>query len=59
MGKFIEVEKIIPNEEEKDRARQECIGLLNKLAPDLEIEDKKYGDMMQDLINQGKEWRFI
>lgn len=55
MGKFIEVEKIIPNEEEKDRARQECIGLLNKLAPDLEIEDKKYGDMMQDLINQGKE----
>lgn len=52
LGKFVEVEKVISNEKEKDKTRQECLEFLNKLAPEAQIEDKKYGDLMQDIINQ-------
>ncbi|MGB2762686.1 MAG: class IV adenylate cyclase [Minisyncoccales bacterium] len=52
LGKFIEVEKIISNEEEKNKTKQECFELLKKLAPDSEIEEKKYGDLIQELINK-------
>ena len=54
LGKFIEVEKIISNEEEKDKTKQACLELLKKLSPDSEIVEKKYGDLMQELINQQK-----
>jgi len=56
LGNFIEVEKIIleDGKEEKDKARNECMEVLKVLSPNAEIENRKYGDLMQDLINQRK-----
>ena len=54
LGQFIEVEKIISDEQEKDKTKQECLDLLKKLTTDSEIVEKKYGDLMQELINQQK-----
>ncbi|MGM5483384.1 MAG: class IV adenylate cyclase [Nanobdellota archaeon] len=54
LGKFIEIEKIVKSVDEKDKARKECVELLNFLSPDNKIENKKYGDMMQELINNNK-----
>jgi adenylate cyclase, class 2 len=51
LGRFIEVEKIVNKLEEKEKAFQECRDLLNFLCPGTKIQTKKYGDMMQDLIN--------
>lgn len=54
LGRFIEIEKMIESEEEKDKARRECLDLLKLLAPDAEIEERKYGDMVQEQINKKK-----
>ena len=54
LGKFIEIEKIVNKQEEKDKALQECIDLLKFLYPGAKIEKNKYGDMMQDRINAKK-----
>lgn len=54
LGKFIEVEKIVANEQEAGEARKECLEILRDFAPDSETEYRKYGDLMQDLINKGK-----
>jgi adenylate cyclase class 2 len=53
LGDFIEIEKIVDSPEEKENARKECIELLNLIFPDFKIEDKKYGDLMQEIINKG------
>lgn len=54
LGKFIEVEKIISFENEKEKARNDCLALLNDLVPNAIIENKKYGDLMQEIINNKK-----
>lgn len=54
LGRFIEIEKIVKSEEEKELARKECINLLEEISPGSKIEDRKYGDLMQELINKEK-----
>ena len=54
LGNFIEIEKMVSAEEEKEKAKEDCLGLLNVLAPDSQIEKRKYGDLMQEIINQQK-----
>jgi len=52
LGNFIEIEKTISSADEKEEAREECINLLNSISPNSKIENKKYGDLMQELINE-------
>lgn len=52
LGNFIEIEKMITLAEEKEKARDECLDLLKILSPNSEIENRKYGDLMQEIINQ-------
>jgi len=52
LGNFIEIEKEINTEGEIEKTRNECIGLLEKIAPGSKIENRKYGDLMQELVNQ-------
>ena len=54
LGMFIEIEKMVESSKEIDSAREGCVELLNKLSPSSKIIDKKYGDLMQDLINKKK-----
>ena len=55
LGKFIEVEKEINNEEKKEETIKECRDLLKSIASDPEFIESKYGDLMQERINQGKD----
>lgn len=52
LGLYIEIEKQVMTPEEKNQAREDCINLMNKLSPDLTIEPRKYGDLIQEIINQ-------
>ncbi len=54
LGDFMEIEKMIELPEEKEKARNACLNLLNKLSPDSKIESRKYGDLMQDIISNKK-----
>lgn len=56
LGSFVEIEKMISidKKSEKDKARNECLDLLKSLAPKSKIENKKYGDLMQERINKEK-----
>ncbi|MFA7169552.1 MAG: class IV adenylate cyclase [Candidatus Paceibacterota bacterium] len=54
LGHFIEIEKMIGYNEDKNPARQECENLLKELGKNLTIEKRKYGDLMQEIINQNK-----
>ncbi len=54
LGDFVEIEKNVANEDQIKQARQDCVELLEKLAPGAEIVDQKYGDLMQDIINKKK-----
>jgi adenylate cyclase, class 2 len=51
LGRFIEIEKIVNSDNEKDEARNDCLKLLKELAPNAVIENKKYGDLIQDILN--------
>ncbi|MCK4808161.1 MAG: class IV adenylate cyclase [Candidatus Aenigmarchaeota archaeon] len=51
LGTFIEVEKMVDSSDLKEKTKEDCIRLLEKIAPSLEIEKRKYGDLMQDIIN--------
>lgn len=51
LGNFIEIEKIT-SEDEADRIKKECNELLSTIAPNSEIESRKYGDLIQELINR-------
>jgi adenylate cyclase class 2 len=53
LGNFIEIEKMITSPEEREKVRKECIDMINVISPNLVIEDKKYGDLMQDIVNKG------
>ena len=52
LGNFIEIEKMVDSKEEIEKAREDCINLLNKISPESKITDEKYGDMMQNIINK-------
>ncbi len=52
LGNFIEIEKEITSEEKIEGTRKECLDLLEKIAPSSKIENKKYGDLMQEIINK-------
>ena len=54
LGNFIEIEKLVSLNSEEEKIRQECMELLNKLAPDPQIERKKYGDLIQEILNKNK-----
>ena len=54
LGNFIEIEKLVDSNSEEEKIRQECIKLLNKFAPDSHIERRKYGDLIQELLNKDK-----
>lgn len=51
LGRFIEVEKGIGEDQDKEVVYKECLELLEKLAPGSIQEKRKYGDLMQDIIN--------
>jgi adenylate cyclase class 2 len=50
LGNFIEIESG-SDDDDKERLIQECKNLLSKIDPDANVEPKKYGDLMQELIN--------
>jgi adenylate cyclase class 2 len=54
LGHFIEIEKMVKSDDQKKQARKDCINLLEEISPGSEIEDRKYGDLMQELINKEK-----
>ncbi len=56
LRKFIEIEKMISidNEKEKQKAKQECLDLLNYLSPNSMITNKKYGNLIQEIMNERK-----
>jgi predicted adenylyl cyclase CyaB len=51
LGNFIEVEKVVGSEQEAGEVWKQCFEMLKELAPDSETEHRKYGDMMQELVN--------
>lgn len=55
LGKFVEVEKEISEEKRKDEVFKKCEEILKDIASDPEFMDKKYGDLMQERINKGKD----
>ncbi|MFA6896979.1 MAG: class IV adenylate cyclase [Patescibacteria group bacterium] len=54
LGHFVEIEKMIDFGRDKDAAKQECLDFLKELGEDLIVEKRKYGDLMQEIINQNK-----
>jgi adenylate cyclase, class 2 len=52
LGFFMEIEKMVSSREEIDKAREECVALLEEIVPGAEITNEKYGDMMQNIINK-------
>ena len=54
LGNFIEIEKLVSSNSEEEKIRQECMELLNKFAPDSHVERRKYGDLIQELLNKDK-----
>lgn len=51
IGDFVEIEKMVGFSSNEKKAREECVDLLNILSPNSEIENKKYGDLMQEILN--------
>ncbi|OIO61992.1 class IV adenylate cyclase [Candidatus Woesearchaeota archaeon CG_4_10_14_0_2_um_filter_33_10] len=54
LGNFIEIEKLVYSNSEEEKIRQGCMELLNKLAPGSQVERRKYGDLIQELLNKDK-----
>lgn len=52
LGKFIEIEKCISDANLREKAREECISLLKEIDSNLEIENRKYGDLIQEKLNK-------
>ncbi|MDD5433682.1 MAG: class IV adenylate cyclase [Candidatus Pacebacteria bacterium] len=52
LGNFIEIEKSALSQDEIEAAKQECLELLEKVSPESEIINKKYGDLMQEILNK-------
>lgn len=54
LGNFVEIEKMVASQDLIEPARQECLELLEKLIPGAEPANVKYGDLMQDWIDENK-----
>ncbi len=54
LGFFVEIEKIVDSYNKKEIAKKECLELLKIISPESKIENKKYGDLMQEIINKEK-----
>lgn len=52
IGEFIEIEKMVEIFENVNKAREECVKLLKILFPNFQIENRKYGDLMQEILNK-------
>jgi adenylate cyclase, class 2 len=52
LGFFIEIEHPCKDDGDKTEALAECQNLLKMIAPEAVIEPKKYGDLMQEVINK-------
>ena len=52
LGNFIEIELGTERESVKEILFKECEQLLKRVAPNARIEKKKYGDLMQEIINR-------
>ena len=52
LGYFIEIEHPCKEDNDKSIALKECENLLALIAPDAVFEPKKYGDLMQEVINE-------
>lgn len=52
LGDFIEVEKVVDTPEKIDAAHNECQKVLDSLGIEYEVMTKKYGDLMQEIINK-------
>lgn len=52
LGQFIEVEKMINYTDNKEDAKKQCENFLKQLDKNLTVERRKYGDLMQEIINQ-------
>jgi adenylate cyclase class 2 len=55
LGQFIEVEKFAGSEKEAGEAWKQCLEVLKEIFPEAEVEHRKYGDMMQELMNKGRQ----
>jgi len=51
LGDYLEIEHKFYDRAEKEQALAECQELLGKIDPKASIEPRKYGDLMQELIN--------
>ncbi|MDO8524593.1 MAG: class IV adenylate cyclase [bacterium] len=51
LGSFIEIEKAVVGQDETEQAKQGCLSLLKRIAPEGETTDKKYGDLIQEILN--------
>lgn len=56
LGYFIEIESKSEDNDKKEELVQECKDLLSKIDPEAINEPKKYGDLIQDLINKNKDY---
>jgi adenylate cyclase class 2 len=52
LGQFIEVEANIDPGKDPGEVWKQCFEVLKEFAPGAEVEHRKYGDLMQDIINQ-------
>ncbi|MCX6807502.1 MAG: class IV adenylate cyclase [Patescibacteria group bacterium] len=52
LGDFIEIEKTVSKSALTKQARQECIQLLNEIMPNAKLETRKYGDLIQEMMNK-------
>ena len=51
LGDFIEIEKMVEFSGDEKQARIKCLDLLNDLLPNTKIENRKYGDLIQEILN--------
>jgi adenylate cyclase class 2 len=49
LGTFVEVEKTLDSENEMEKTKADCIELLKMLIGEVEIEKRKYGDLLLEL----------
>lgn len=54
LGVFIEIEHKVKDNNEKEKLIQKCKDLLFRIDSGAIVEPKKYGDLMQDIINKRK-----
>jgi len=54
LGNYIEIEHSAKDGDQKEKAIKECEDLLFEIDQKTIVEPKKYGDLMQELINQNE-----